>query len=362
MKAWGRMLTLCTLALTGLASCREEDPITPQATRALQVVAVRPQSFTEMVTLTGSLEARVESDLSFRTSGEIVERLADTGDHVTKGDLLARLDQQLQLAQVASAEAEVALAAARISQTAAAFIRARALLDRNAGSRSEFEAADQDVKVARADAVSAEARLASARETLSHTELRADADGIIVSRQRDVGEVAAAAATIFTLAHDGPRDGVFDVSESLLFMDHAPPVIAVGLASDPSIVTQGHIRQISPVVDAQTGTVRIEVALDSVPAGMNLGAAVTGTAPLPPVEVFELPVASLTSSDGLPAVWLVDPDTRRLSTREIGVLSYGDTTVIADGGLQEGDRVVTQGTKLLRDGQTVTFDEKDVTR
>ncbi|WP_435171109.1 efflux RND transporter periplasmic adaptor subunit [Falsirhodobacter sp. 1013] len=322
-------------------------------------MTAQPRPFGEVVTLTGSLEARVESNLSFRTDGEIVERLVDTGDRVKKGDLLARLNQQVQAAEVESAQAQVALANARISQTSAAFTRAQALLERNAGSQSDFDEAEQDVKVARADALAAEAQLASARESLSYTELRADSDGIIVSRQRDVGEVAAAAATIFTLAHDGPRDAVFNVSESLLFVDQTPPTVKVRLASDSSVSAEGPIRQISPVVDAETGTVRIEIGLETVPEGMNLGAVVTGTATLPPIDVFEVPVASLTSNKGRPAVWVVDPATDQLEARTIEVFSYSDDAIIAREGLRAGDRVVVQGTKLLRERQKIVFDKKE---
>ena len=95
------------LAATTLMGCREESAGEPAATRAFQVEAVTSTQASESVVLSGSIAAQVESNLSFRTGGRVIELLADVGSHVRKGDILARIDAMLQQADVESARAEV---------------------------------------------------------------------------------------------------------------------------------------------------------------------------------------------------------------------------------------------------------------
>ncbi|GGD94112.1 acriflavin resistance protein [Aureimonas endophytica] len=340
-----------------VAGCQGETaPPVPPAP-AIAFVAAQPVTLPQAVTLTGTIAARAENNVSFRTSGQIVERFVDTGDHVTKGQVLARLDARVQAADAESAKAGLASAEAQAKQAAAAFARAQSLFGQGFTTRREFDQADQAQKVAAAEVEAAKARLASALETLSFTELRADADGLVTARDLDVGETAQAAATVFTIAWDGPRDALFDIYEALLIQGHEPPAVTVALLADPSVTTTGRIRQIAPSVDPKTGTVRVKVGLESVPAAMTLGATVSGTGTLPSRPVFVLPPAALTAEKGEAAVWLFDPASATVAARPVRVAAYRTDAVILDEGLQAGDRVVTEGTKLLRPGQTVRATE-----
>ncbi|MFC5039604.1 efflux RND transporter periplasmic adaptor subunit [Tianweitania sediminis] len=315
---------------------------------------VQPTPSVETVTLTGTLAAQVESNLAFRTSGRVIERLVDVGDRVEPGQLLARIDAELQRAAVESANAVLASAEAQVTQAAAAFARSESLLKRGFTTRREFDAAERALKVARANAASATARLASAEEDLTFTDLTADAAGVVTARQLDVGEVAQAAATVFTVALDGPRDAVFDLYESLLIEERRPPEIVVALAADPSVNTTGEIRQVSPTVDPVSGTVRVKVGLEGTPPSMSLGAAVTGTALLPSTPVYNLPSSAITSVNGRPAVWVFDTKSETAVTREIHPFAYSASSVSVGEGLEAGDLVITDGTKLLRPGQKIS--------
>ena len=84
--------------------------------------------FAPAITLTGVVAARILTDLSFRLSGKISERLVNVGEHVAKGQVLARLDPEEQQAELVSAEANVASAEAMVRQSAAAFERQKELL------------------------------------------------------------------------------------------------------------------------------------------------------------------------------------------------------------------------------------------
>jgi multidrug resistance efflux pump len=85
--------------------------------------------FAPRVTLTGTIQAQVQNDLSFRLSGRIIQRNVDIGDHVTADQVLARLDPRTQEADVESAKAGVQSAEAQLKQATATYQRQKALID-----------------------------------------------------------------------------------------------------------------------------------------------------------------------------------------------------------------------------------------
>ena len=112
---------LCGGALLLLVSgCQGETAPPPETRQWVRVETPEPRRLDETVTLTGAIAARTETNVSFRTSGRIVERLVDVGDAVRKGQVLARLDPSTQEADVSSAQAGVAAAAAPVQQATAA--------------------------------------------------------------------------------------------------------------------------------------------------------------------------------------------------------------------------------------------------
>ncbi|BDA84653.1 acriflavin resistance protein [Aureimonas sp. SA4125] len=353
-----KTIALSLLALI-VAGCQAEEPPPAPTKRPVKAIVVEPVASAESVTLTGFIAAQIEGNLSFRTSGQIIERTVDIGDRVRKGQVLARIDPKVQQADVEAAQAVASSAAADVEQASAAFARSQSLLQRGFTTRRDFDAADQALKVARANAASAQASLESAEDSLSYAALTAEADGVVTARELDVGEVAQAAATVFTIALDGQRDAVFDIYESLLLGGREPPEITVALVADPSVKVKGRIRQISPTVDQTSGTVRVKIGLESTPDAMTLGAAVVGTAVLPSIEVVVIPASALTSLDGRAAAWVLDPVSGEVVPRPIAISSYQASTVTVRDGLKAGDRVVVEGTKLLRPGEAVVIPKEE---
>jgi membrane fusion protein, multidrug efflux system len=269
------LLSLITASCLGLWPALGAESTATGRPVAVAITTARFEPHAEVLALTGEIRARNSSQLSFRLSGRIVERLFDVGDHVRKGDLLARLDPAQQQADVANAEAALAAAEAGARQAGSAFDRQKALLEKGFTTQSAFEAALRAVQTTTGTVKSAKANLDIARTTLAYTELRADADGIITTRTADAGEIAAAARPIFTIAADGPRDAVFEVYEQLFLSVTTAPDVTVSLVRDPSVAVLGKVREISPTVETRTGTVRVKVDLTSAPAAMSLGAPVT---------------------------------------------------------------------------------------
>jgi RND family efflux transporter MFP subunit len=157
---------------------------------------------------------------------------------------------------------------------------------------------------------------------------------------------------IFSLARDGERDAVFNVYESLLAEPPSDRSIVVSLLDNPKIKTTGTVREVTPAVSAQTGTVQVKVSLDGLPEGMQLGSVVSATAKPVGKTAVELPWAALTKNLSDPAVWLVDAEGKaQLHTVTVG--RYLTGKVIVSAGLTGGEKVVTAGGQLLHPGVRV---------
>ncbi|NNU60592.1 efflux RND transporter periplasmic adaptor subunit [Ochrobactrum soli] len=337
----------CISAITFGAPARADSRnVVPVA-----VMKVAASDYQPRLTLSGAIAARSLVNTSFRLGGQVVERKTEIGQHVEKGELIARIDDAEQQANLRVAQASKDAAQAQLVQADANFKRQKALLAQGFTTRSTYDQANQTLQTAQSALSSAESQLSDARDQLSYTELRAPVSGVVTARNIEAGQVIQAAQTAFSIAEDGPRDAVFDVQETLVNHAKDGMGVTIALLSDASIVAEGQIREISPVVDAQTGTVRVKVGIAKTPPQMALGATVTGTVHMDSRQVIVLPWSAMTSDAGRPAVWRVADDTHVTTLVPITVLSYEKERVIVDGGLNDGELIVTKGAQMLRSSE-----------
>jgi membrane fusion protein, multidrug efflux system len=342
-------------ALTGLAACQQQDALPDKPPALVHAETVTPSDHALIVRLTGEVRAQVQSDLAFRVSGRITERNVDVGDHVTADQVLATIDPEEQRANVIAAEAAVRAAEALLRQASAAFERQKTLLSQGYTTRRDYDQAEEAFRTAEGSLDAARAQLAVTRDQLSYAVLRAGVPGVITARNAEAGQVVQGAQAVFSLAHDGPRDAVFNVNESIFTQEPADRRIELSLVSDPGVKTTGTVREVAPTVDPATGTVRVKVDIEHPPAAMTLGAAVSGEGRFKPRKVVVLPWSALSSQAGEPAVWVVDPQTRAVSPRPITIDRYETGKVIVREGLQPGEIVVIAGGQFLRPNQTVAL-------
>ncbi|WP_244889853.1 efflux RND transporter periplasmic adaptor subunit [Microvirga massiliensis] len=341
----------------GLAACQQQTSRPQSLPTMVQVETVTLTNYAPTVRLTGEIRAQVESDLSFRVAGRISERLVNVGDHVTADQVLARLDPQQQQATLTAAEAAVQAAEAVLRQNTSTYERQKALLAQGFTTKREHDQAQEAFRTAQASLDTAKAQLGTARDHLSDTVLRAGVPGVITARKAEVGQVVQVAQTVFAIAQDGPRDAVFNIYEAIFTHEPADPAIALTLVSDPAVEAKGTVREISPTVDPSSGTVRVKVGIEHPPAAMTLGAAVIGQGRFQPRKLVMIPWSALSSENGHPAVWTVDPQTRTVLLKPVTVEGYDTGKVVVREGLRPGEVVVTGGTQFLRPRQVVAFVE-----
>ncbi|MCJ2073632.1 efflux RND transporter periplasmic adaptor subunit [Methylobacterium sp. J-030] len=319
----------------------------------VRIVAAHRTPIASEVALTGDIQPQAQVNVAFRTNGKIAERRVEIGDHVEADQVLAVLEPLTQKANLDTARAALASAEALLTQAKMSFERQKQLLAGGFTTRSTYDNAEQELRTTQASVDSARAALGTAQEQFSYTELRAGVAGIVTSRSFEVGQVVQSGQTVLVLAQDGPRDAVFNVYESLLAQPPAGGTIAVALQSDPAVTATGTVREVSPTVDAATGTVRVKIGLQATPSAMGLGAVVVGHGRFALHKSVVLPWSALYRYDGRPAVWIFDPDTRTVSIRAVEIDRFASDIITLRRGVEPGERVVVAGIQFLRPGQSV---------
>jgi membrane fusion protein, multidrug efflux system len=344
---------LCAaLIVATVTGCDKPAPPISQA-RPVRTVTVERGAEGETVSLTGYVRAKDQVNLAFRLDGRMIERPVNVGDVLKAGQVVAKLDPQIQQNGLNTAQANLASAEAVMVQARLTFGRQQQLVKDGWTSRANFDEARQKLETTQGLVDAAQAQVRTAHEQLSYTVLSADAPGVVTAKGAEPGEVVRAGQMIVQVARQGGRDAVFDVPEQLTRTGPRDPLVQIALTNDPTVRATGRVREVSPQADSATRTWQVKVGIIDPPQGMELGSTVTGSIKLSAPPGVEIPASALTEANGNPAVWVVDPQSQTVSLRSVDVSRYDPATVVISQGLETGEVVVSAGVQVLRPGQKV---------
>lgn len=374
----------CAMAgfmLIGAAQLQAADAPASQKAAVGASVSVTPaerSSFTETVLVTGSLVARQEILVSPQIEGyRVSEILAEEGDRVAAGQVLARLTDDTLKAQLAQldaglvrADAAIAQATSRITeaeatkvQAEAAFGRAQELVKSGSTSRSVFDEreaaartagagvtlARDGLRVTEAEKTQIEAQIRESKLRLGYTDIRAPEAGIISRRTARVGALASAVADpLFRIVAKGEIELDAEIPEIYL------PRLSAGMTARIEVAglkpREGKVRLISPEVDRTSRLGRVRIFIGDDPA-LRVGSFARGTIETASSNGLGVPSTAVMNRDQGAAVQVVKDS--RVETRKVvtGMVSGGKTEIID--GLQEGEFVVVRSGTLLQDGDSV---------
>ena len=159
-----------------LAACDDSPRVAEPSPQSVHVAKATMLEQQHGADITGEVRAQIQTDLAFRLAGKVVERRVDVGSHVRAGDVLARIDDTEQRADVESAEAGLQAAQATLNQKTLAYQRYETLVESRAIAQATYDQAKEDLAIAQGTLESAQASLAIAKDALHHTELKAEAD------------------------------------------------------------------------------------------------------------------------------------------------------------------------------------------
>ena len=176
-----------------------------RSTPSYRLGKVEQGTIRSTVSATGTVNAVRTVEVGTQVSGQIAAVYVDYNSHVTKGQLIARIDPILQEQAVQDAQAGVARAEAPLTQTRLELERSKALHDQKIITDAEYNLAQSNYAVAKANATSAGISLQKARQNLAYTNIYSPIEGVVVERAMDVGQTVAAslaAPKLFVIAND----------------------------------------------------------------------------------------------------------------------------------------------------------------
>jgi RND family efflux transporter MFP subunit len=342
------------------------------------VAPARERNFVESLFLAGTLVARDEVLIGAPADGlRIVELLAEDGDRVAKGQVLARLDRSQLDALVAQndaalirAEAAIGQARSQIDQFDAARSQATADLGRArkldaatitqatldqriAAARSaeaQFAAANSALAVAQADKASRAAERRELMVRLDRTEIRAPVVGLVSRRTARLGAVAMSASeALFRLLAEGAIDLEAEIPEQSLARLKTGMRAEISLPGVEDRVV-GYVRLISQEVDKATriGKARIALPLDT---NARIGSFASGFAVISQREGLAVPSSAVQRMETGDFVQVVKDD--RIELRRIAIGITNERTSEVRQGLSPGERIVVRAAAFLRSGDIV---------
>ncbi len=344
---------ICVLPFA-LVACGDKAQTDPRTEAPLVRAAVVQAAIPASRSFSGTVAARVQSDLGFRVSGKVLERLVDTGQSVKRGQPLMRIDPvDLKLAAHAQREA-VAAARARAQQAGDDEARYRDLRGTGSISASAYDQFKAAADAAKAQLRAAQAQAEVALNATRYAELLADADGIVMDTLVEPGQVVSAGQVVVRLAHAGPREALIQLPETL-----RP---AIGSAAQAMLFGNGVVavpatlRQLSDVADSQTRTFEARYVLEGALANAPLGTTVTLQIPnghSSAQGLLQVPIGALYDAGKGPGVWLIQGEPAQVHWQPVVVQSLDDEHARISAQFQQGERIVALGVHLLREGQQV---------
>jgi RND family efflux transporter MFP subunit len=282
-----------------------------------------------------------------------LERLVDAGQFVKVGQPLLRIDPQDLLLETRARLEAVAAAKALADQAAEDEVRHRDLVVAGAVSASTYDQVKAAADSAKAQLSAAEAQAGVARNASSYAVLVADADGVVVETLAEPGQVVAAGQAVVRIAQAGRREAIVHLPETL-----RPALGSIAQASlyGRDISVPAKLRQLSSVADAISRTFEARYMLDGALADAPLGATVTIRIPesrATPQNSLRVPIGAVFDAGKGPGVWVVEGSPTHVSWRAVNIQGLDDTFARIESGLKTGDRIVTLGANLLREGEQV---------
>ena len=324
----------------------------------VSVTEVGVSSVPTTVSIVGTIAARYDMPIGVEgDAGRVAAIYVEAGDHVKRGQVLARLNVSVLEPQVANLQAALEQARAEAELADAEYRRAQAVGASGALSVEETQRRKSAAVTAAAKVKVAAAQLAEAQARLARAAVRAPSDGHIVTRNVEVGQTAAPGGeALFRLSEGGEVELRGQVAEQDL------PLLKVGQAvnvrlTGTSHVYSGLVRLLGAVIDPQTRLGMVRVALQPDP-NLRPGAFARAEVTVSNADRAVLPQTAVLTDDKGSYVLIVNAQHKieRRSVHVSGMLQNGVT--IADG-LGSKDQVVATAGAFLQEGEVVNPVLKD---
>jgi multidrug efflux system membrane fusion protein len=367
MKANFVIATLFSLALAGCAknNTTSERPI------PVSVAIVDTYGGQDVRRFSALIEPYEQVDLSFRVGGYVHEiaqvrgidghsRAIQDGDKVGRGTVLARLNSSDYKARVQQAKSSVAETETLLAKAELDRVRATKLFESQSLTKPEYDAAISNYDATSARLHSARARLTEAAISADDTALHAPFAGTILKRNISTGSLAGPGMPAFVLADTSAVKAVFGVPDRLIAGMKLGNTLTLRTEALADRDLHGRITRVSASADPKSRVFEVEVSIPNKDNQLKAGmvAALVIEDKSPEIGSPVIPINAVVGSANQPGGYAVfyAAQENEYSIARLKDIQLGRTLgnqVVVKSGLTPGDRVITTGAGLLRNGDRV---------
>jgi RND family efflux transporter MFP subunit len=353
---------LIILPLVAIALGCEQAPLEePTVVRPVRYAEVVAQGVSEARTYSGSAQAELETDLSFRVGGSLIERPVDVGDEVNRGDLVAALDNTDFQVRLDEARAGLARAEAERRNADANYDRTRDLYESQNASRTQLDSARALAESAEAQYRAAAQQVEAARLQLSYSRLTAPQACTVAETFVEVNQNVSPGQPVVQLNCGGCAEVVVSVSDTDISRVDQGMEVTATVNALPGSAIPGVVREVGVATGARSTTYQVTIALSERCEEVRSGMAVDVRFDFPTAAEGNHPVVpyvAVGEDRNGNYVFVIEPDAGgmlRANRRsvEVGSATAGGIVILA--GLEPGELIATAGVRRLTPGQEVTL-------
>lgn len=340
-----------------------------RAQTPVRVANVRTETLQQRQMVTGSLRAIARGDVAALESGRLVELAVRAGDTVSKGQVIAQIDDRRLQAEKLAAEAEKRVAEAELrrhrataGQAAANLARSEKLIVQNAVSQQELERYRAESEVALAEIEAAERRIERASESvhlleirLSDTKVVAPYDAYVVGRHVESGDWVRPGDKLLTLVSRGPLEAWLEVPERLAdAINGAPDAVMVRLSAMDRQLSVSSAKRLADV-NSRVRTIQVIARIENPDDSLVAGMSVEGFVPSGRQgDYLTIPKDALVRRNGQATIFLVDNKSKAQQLPVRVLFETQDRVAVFATELKAGSRVIVEGNERLMPSQLVS--------
>jgi multidrug efflux system membrane fusion protein len=310
----------------------------------------------------GNVQALNTVPIHSQVDGQLVEIAFTEGQHVKKGDVLAKIDPRLFQAAFDQAIAKKAQDNANLISADKDLTRAKTLVVRSFETQQVVDQQQAKVDVVKASIQADEAMIESARTQLDYTTIRSPIDGRVGIRQIDIGRIVHAndSTPLVVITQTQPSTVVFTLPEIQLeplreAMERGPVEVTALDQNNVKALGTGKLLLIDVVIDQATATIRLKALFPNIDERLWPGEFVNARVLLgTESNALTIPPTALQRGPNGLFTWVVGPD-GKAEMRPIKTGPTADETTIVADGIGVGERVVTEGYYRLQPGVMVAI-------
>jgi len=357
-----------SFALVWGTGCNRETRIPAQPPRAVRLATVAvPQTTGETLRYSASVLPFAQVDLMFRSSGYVTNvrhvRGADgrtrdigTGDYVEKGLTLAHIRREDLQNQVAQAHAQLDQTVAQHTQADQDFQRAKALYSTQSLTQPDFDRSQEAFNATQAAMDNAQAAFRQSQLLLGDADLKAPFSGYILSRNIDLGSLVSPATSAFTIADIGRVKVAFGAPDYVLNRVRLGQELTIQTENDVA-PAKGRVTSISPSADPRNRIFAVEVTLNNRDRHLKPGMIASVSLGEVPHSSISIPLSAIVPFPSEPEHFAVMVAQDRAGTlvanlRKVQLGTTHDNSVAVEG-VRPGERIVSVGAQLLKDGDPI---------